>query len=43
MTVRVVLVDDHTLFRAGVRAELLGLADRVEIVGEAVRRRRGAP
>ena len=35
MTVRVVLVDDHALFRAGVRAELLGLADRVEIVGEA--------
>ena len=35
VTVRVVLVDDHALFRAGVRAELLGLADRVEIVGEA--------
>ena len=35
MTVRVVLVDDHALFRAGVRSELLGLADRVEIVGEA--------
>jgi DNA-binding NarL/FixJ family response regulator len=30
--VRVVLVDDHALFRAGVRAEL---ADRVELVGEA--------
>jgi DNA-binding NarL/FixJ family response regulator len=29
---RVVLVDDHALFRAGVRAELHG---RVEIVGEA--------
>ena len=35
MTVRVVLVDDHALFRAGVRAELLRLADRVDIVGEA--------
>ena len=35
MTVRVVLVDDHALFRAGVRSELLGLADRVAIVGEA--------
>jgi DNA-binding NarL/FixJ family response regulator len=35
VTVRVVLVDDHALFRAGVRSELLGLADRVEIVGEA--------
>jgi DNA-binding NarL/FixJ family response regulator len=30
--VRVVLVDDHALFRAGVRAEL---AARVELVGEA--------
>lgn len=30
--VRVFLVDDHRLFRAGVRAEL---GDRVEIVGEA--------
>jgi DNA-binding NarL/FixJ family response regulator len=29
---RVVLVDDHTLFRAGVRAELAG---RVDLVGEA--------
>jgi DNA-binding NarL/FixJ family response regulator len=29
---RVVLVDDHAMFRAGVRAEL---GDRVEIVGEA--------
>jgi DNA-binding NarL/FixJ family response regulator len=35
MTVRVVLVDDHALFRAGVRSELLAFADRVEIVGEA--------
>jgi DNA-binding NarL/FixJ family response regulator len=32
MTVRVVLVDDHHLFRAGVRAELAGTFD---IVGEA--------
>ncbi len=30
--IRVVLVDDHELFRAGVRGEL---GDRVEIVGEA--------
>src|SRR5919112_6908809 len=29
---RVVLIDDHALFRAGVRSELEG---RVEIVGEA--------
>jgi DNA-binding NarL/FixJ family response regulator len=29
---RVVLVDDHAMFRAGVRAEL---GDRVEVVGEA--------
>jgi DNA-binding NarL/FixJ family response regulator len=35
MTVRIVLVDDHALFRAGVRAELLAHRDRVEIVGEA--------
>ena len=35
MTVRVVLVDDHALFRAGVRSELLAFAGRVEIVGEA--------
>ena len=35
MTVRIVLVDDHALFRAGVRAELLTHGDRVEIVGEA--------
>ena len=32
MRVRVVLVDDHALFRAGVRGELGGA---VEIVGEA--------
>jgi DNA-binding NarL/FixJ family response regulator len=32
MKPRVVLVDDHALFRAGVRGEL---GDRVEIVGEA--------
>jgi DNA-binding NarL/FixJ family response regulator len=32
MTVRVVLVDDHDLFRAGVRSEL---GSTVEIVGEA--------
>jgi DNA-binding NarL/FixJ family response regulator len=32
MTLRVVLVDDHTLFRAGVRGEL---GDKVDIVGEA--------
>ena len=32
--VRVFLVDDHQLFRAGVRAEIGG-TDRVEIVGEA--------
>ena len=35
MTVRVVIVDDHALFRAGVRAELLVAAPRLEIVGEA--------
>lgn len=40
MTVRVVLVEDHALFRAGVRAELTKLANEgaeraVEIVGEA--------
>ena len=47
MTVRVVLVEDHALFRAGVRAELAdpafadgqalvdGTSPRVEIVGEA--------
>src|SRR3954447_20447806 len=32
MSVRVLIVDDHALFRAGVRAELEG---RVEIVGDA--------
>ncbi|MCU1656257.1 MAG: two component transcriptional regulator, LuxR family [Pseudonocardiales bacterium] len=32
MTARVVLVDDHAMFRAGVRAEL---GDRVDVVGEA--------
>ena len=32
MTTRVVLVDDHSMFRAGVRAEL---GESVEIVGEA--------
>jgi DNA-binding NarL/FixJ family response regulator len=35
VTVRVVLVDDHALFRAGVRAELVATAPRIEIVGEA--------
>jgi DNA-binding NarL/FixJ family response regulator len=36
MTVRVLLVDDHHLFRAGVRAELTRVPDgRVEIIGEA--------
>ena len=35
MTVRLVLVDDHALFRAGVRAELVALGDRIQIVGEA--------
>jgi DNA-binding NarL/FixJ family response regulator len=38
MTVRIVLVEDHELFRAGVRAELAALAGdppRVEVVGEA--------
>ena len=34
--VRVFLVDDHALFRAGVKAELAGLADeRIDVVGEA--------
>ena len=32
MTIRVFLVDDHAMFRAGVRA---GLGDEVEVVGEA--------
>jgi DNA-binding NarL/FixJ family response regulator len=33
--VRVYLVDDHALFRAGVRSELATLTDDVELVGEA--------
>lgn len=33
--VRVFLVDDHALFRTGVRAELSAASDEVEIVGEA--------
>ena len=32
MTIRVFLVDDHAMFRAGVRA---GLGEAVEVVGEA--------
>ena len=32
--VRVVLVDDHAMFRAGVRHELAQNADRIEVVGE---------
>jgi DNA-binding NarL/FixJ family response regulator len=32
MTVRVVLVDDHAMFRAGVRSELASLVD---VAGEA--------
>lgn len=35
MTVRVFLVDDHDLFRAGARHELEGRAGAVEVVGEA--------
>ncbi|KJK52573.1 LuxR family transcriptional regulator [Lentzea aerocolonigenes] len=35
MSVRVFLVDDHALFRAGVRAELDTITDAVEVVGEA--------
>ncbi len=35
MTIRVVLVDDHALFRAGVRAELTTPASGIDIVGEA--------
>ena len=31
---RVVLVDDHGIFRAGVRHELEQASDKVEIVGE---------
>ena len=34
MTIRVVLVDDHTMFREGVRT-LLGQYDDIEVVGEA--------
>jgi DNA-binding NarL/FixJ family response regulator len=33
--VRVFLVDDHALFRAGVRAELDSISDAVDVVGEA--------
>ncbi|GAA1355138.1 response regulator transcription factor [Catellatospora bangladeshensis] len=32
---RVFLVDDHALFRAGVRAELDSITDEVDVVGEA--------
>jgi DNA-binding NarL/FixJ family response regulator len=35
VTVRVFLVDDHALFRAGVRAELESIGDGVDIIGEA--------
>ncbi|SEQ77429.1 MULTISPECIES: response regulator [Lentzea] len=35
MSVRVFLVDDHALFRAGVRAELESITEEVEVVGEA--------
>jgi len=35
MAVRVFLVDDHGLFRAGVRAELDSITDDIEVVGEA--------
>jgi DNA-binding NarL/FixJ family response regulator len=33
--VRVVIVDDHRLFRTGVRTELADTAHRIEVVGEA--------
>ncbi|CRK59926.1 putative two-component system response regulator [Alloactinosynnema sp. L-07] len=33
--VRVYLVDDHSMFRAGVRAELDTITDDIEVVGEA--------
>ncbi|HWO61629.1 MAG TPA: response regulator transcription factor [Umezawaea sp.] len=33
--VRVFLVDDHALFRVGVRAELDSISDEIEVVGEA--------
>jgi len=39
--IRVVLVDDHALVRAGIRS-LLGPMHDVQVVGEA-ERRRGAP
>ena len=35
MAVKVFLVDDHALFRAGVKAELDSLTEDVEVVGEA--------
>jgi DNA-binding NarL/FixJ family response regulator len=35
VTVRVFLVDDHALFRAGVKAELDTITDEVDVVGEA--------
>ncbi|MCR3746350.1 MULTISPECIES: response regulator [Lentzea] len=35
MSVRVFLVDDHALFRAGVKAELDTITDEVDVVGEA--------
>jgi DNA-binding NarL/FixJ family response regulator len=35
LPVRVFLVDDHALFRTGVRAELATAPDKVEVVGEA--------
>ena len=33
--IRVVLVDDHAMFRSGVRGELAGHTAMVEVVGEA--------
>lgn len=33
--VKVFLVDDHSVFRAGVRAELGGVSENIEIVGDA--------
>lgn len=35
MTVRVIVIDDHPLVRAGVKAELESAGDDLEIVGEA--------
>ncbi|MDX3657086.1 response regulator transcription factor [Streptomyces sp. ID05-26A] len=35
MSVRVFLVDDHALFRAGVRAELDTITEEIDVVGEA--------